>query len=112
MGWWWGSRRAANWVGGNGAGQWRAAWAVDFALMLPVLRALARLQLPAALIACGGIHTVAQMQQALDAGADAVQMDTAVWVEPALPNWLATAWEERGSRVYADLTQRRKRKVS
>jgi dihydroorotate dehydrogenase (NAD+) catalytic subunit len=64
-----------------------------FALMLPALRALARLQLPAALIACGGIHTVAQMEQALAAGASAVQIDSAVWVEPALPNWLAAAWE-------------------
>lgn len=67
---------------------------LTFALMLPVLRAMARLQLPAALIACGGIHTVAQMEQALDAGASAVQVDTALWVEPALPNWLALAWVE------------------
>lgn len=65
---------------------------LTFALMLPVLRALARLQLPAALIACGGIHTVTQMEQALAAGANAIQVDTALWVEPALPNWLATAW--------------------
>ncbi len=69
---------------------------LTFALMLPVLRAVARLQLPAALIACGGLHTVEQMWQALDAGADALQVDTALWVEPALPNWLAAAWEERG----------------
>lgn len=63
-----------------------------FALMLPVLRAVARLQLPAALIACGGLHTVEQVEQALDAGASAVQIDTALWVEPALPNWLVEAW--------------------
>jgi dihydroorotate dehydrogenase (NAD+) catalytic subunit len=67
---------------------------LTFALMLPVLRAVARLQLPAALIACGGIHTAEQMQAALEAGASAVQVDTALWVEPALPNWLATAWAE------------------
>jgi dihydroorotate dehydrogenase (NAD+) catalytic subunit len=66
---------------------------LSFALMLPVLRAVARLQLPAALIACGGVHTVAQMEQALDAGASAVQVDSAVWVEPALPNWLVSAWK-------------------
>ena len=60
--------------------------------MLPVLRAVAHLQLPAALIACGGIHTAAQMEEALAAGADAIQVDTALWVEPALPNWLAAAW--------------------
>lgn len=67
---------------------------LTFALMLPVLRAVARLQLPAALIACGGVHTTAQVDQALDAGASAVQVDSAVWVEPALPNWLVSAWEE------------------
>jgi dihydroorotate dehydrogenase len=71
---------------------------LTFALMLPVLRALARLQLPAALIACGGIHTIAQMEQALAAGASAVQVETALWVEPALPNWLVAAWEERRVR--------------
>lgn len=67
---------------------------LTFALMLPILRAVARLQLPAALIACGGVHTTAQVDQALDAGASAVQVDSAVWVEPALPNWLVSAWEE------------------
>lgn len=66
-----------------------------FALTLPVVRAVAHLNLPAALIACGGIHTVAQMNEALAAGADAIQVDTAVWVEPALPNWLVSAWAER-----------------
>jgi dihydroorotate dehydrogenase (NAD+) catalytic subunit len=67
---------------------------LSFALVLPVIRALARLQLPAALVACGGIHTFEQMLQALDAGASAVQIDTALWVEPALPNWLASEWAE------------------
>jgi dihydroorotate dehydrogenase len=66
-----------------------------FALTLPVLRAVARLQLPAALLACGGIHTAAQMHEALDAGASAIQIDTALWVEPALPNWLASDWQAR-----------------
>ena len=66
-----------------------------FALTLPVVRAVARLKLPAALLACGGIHTVEQMEEAIDAGAHAIQVDTAVWVEPALPTWLATAWAQR-----------------
>jgi hypothetical protein len=35
------------------------------------------------------------MEQALEAGASAVQVDAAIWVEPALPNWLAAAWEDR-----------------
>jgi dihydroorotate dehydrogenase (NAD+) catalytic subunit len=65
---------------------------LTFGLMLPVLRATAQLALPAALIACGGIHTPAQLEQALDAGADAVQIDSAFWVEPSLPLWLLDAW--------------------
>jgi dihydroorotate dehydrogenase (NAD+) catalytic subunit len=72
---------------------------LTFAFVLPVIRALARLQLPAALIACGGIHTFTQMQQVLDAGASAVQIDTAVWVEPALPNWLASEWAEKSAEI-------------
>lgn len=71
---------------------------LTFALTLPVLRAVARLQLPTALIACGGIHTAAQMEQALEAGAQAVQVDSALWVEPALPNWLAGAWYARSDQ--------------
>ena len=67
---------------------------LTFALMLPVLRSVVALNLPVAVIACGGIHTAAQMQQALEAGANAVQIDSAVWVEPALPNWLVTDWEK------------------
>lgn len=67
---------------------------LTFALVLPAVRAVARLNLPAAVIACGGIHTYAQMEQALDAGASAVQIDTAVWVEPGLPGWLVSEWEE------------------
>ncbi len=66
-----------------------------FGLMLDALVAVARLELPVALIACGGIHTVAQMETALAAGARAVQIDSALWVEPGLPNRLAAAWTAR-----------------
>ena len=59
-----------------------------FAPMLERLAALAELQLPFALIACGGIHSVEQARQALGVGAQAVQLDTALWVEPALLGWL------------------------
>jgi len=69
-----------------------------FALMLPVLRAVGRLQLPSALIACGGVHSLDQLNAALDAGASAVQIDTAVWIEPTLPNRLAEAWQQ-GNRA-------------
>ncbi|HXF60249.1 MAG TPA: hypothetical protein VNK95_01450 [Caldilineaceae bacterium] len=59
-----------------------------FAPMLDRLAALAELHLPCALIACGGIHSVEQARQALAVGAQAVQLDTALWVEPALLGWL------------------------
>lgn len=62
-----------------------------FPQMLQSLLDVAGLRLPAALIACGGIHTVDQAQQALAAGAQAVQVDSAVWVEPSLPVRLAAA---------------------
>ncbi len=62
-----------------------------FAPMLNALEQVAALALPAALIAAGGIHTAAQVQQALDAGAGAVQIDSAVWVEPGLPSRLVAA---------------------
>ncbi len=65
-----------------------------FPLMLTALIDVAKLKLPTALIACGGIHTVAQAQQALAAGASALQLDSAVWVEPGLPQRIAQALEE------------------
>jgi dihydroorotate dehydrogenase (NAD+) catalytic subunit len=57
---------------------------LSFAPMLAALISVAALGLPAALIACGGIHTLAQAQQALAAGAQALQLDSAIWVEPGL----------------------------
>lgn len=60
-----------------------------FASLLATLLEVAALRLPAALIACGGIHTLEQVRQALAAGAQAVQIDSAVWVEPGLPARLA-----------------------
>lgn len=60
-------------------------------LMFEALARVAALALPAALIACGGIHTVEQARQALLLGAQAVQIDSALWVEPGLPNRLAAA---------------------
>jgi dihydroorotate dehydrogenase (NAD+) catalytic subunit len=50
---------------------------------------VARLKLPCALIAAGGLHTLEQVRQALAAGAQAVQIDSALWVEPGLANRLA-----------------------
>ena len=65
-----------------------------FPLMLATLQEVAALRLPCALIACGGVHTVRHVRQALEAGAQAVQIDSAVWVEPGLPAYLARAWAE------------------
>ena len=62
-----------------------------FAPMLQVLLDVAALKLPTALIACGGIHTIDHVRQALAAGAQAVQIDSAVWVEPSLPASLVAA---------------------
>jgi len=56
-----------------------------FALMLAGLSAIADQKLPCALIACGGIHTMEQVRQARRCGAQAVQIDSAVWIEPGLP---------------------------
>lgn len=56
-----------------------------YPLMLTALTELVQLQLPATLIACGGIHTVDQARQALALGASAVQIDSAAWIEPGLP---------------------------
>jgi dihydroorotate dehydrogenase (NAD+) catalytic subunit len=62
---------------------------VLFERMLAVLHQTAKLQLDCALLACGGIHTPEDVGQALAAGARAVQIDSAVWVEPTLPAYLA-----------------------
>lgn len=60
-----------------------------FAPMMAALQQVLALDLPCTVVACGGIHTVAQARQALDAGASAVQIDSAVWVEPGLPARIA-----------------------
>lgn len=57
---------------------------VAFAPMLKALVDVKRLNLPCALIASGGLHTRPQVQQALAVGAQAVQIDSALWVEPGI----------------------------
>ena len=61
-----------------------------FAPMLAALADVAALDLPAALIACGGIHTPEQTGQALSAGAHAFQLDSVIWVEPGVVDWLTS----------------------
>jgi dihydroorotate dehydrogenase (NAD+) catalytic subunit len=52
-----------------------------FAAMLRVLREVANTQPGCALLACGGVHHQTHIQQALAAGAHAVQIDSALWRE-------------------------------
>ncbi len=53
-----------------------------FPVMLAALLAVKDLGLPCSLTACGGVHTREQAHHCLAAGADAVQLDSVVWVEP------------------------------
>ncbi|MCB0115910.1 MAG: hypothetical protein KDD84_17540, partial [Caldilineaceae bacterium] len=55
-----------------------------FAPMLAALIDVMRLQLGAPVIACGGVHSVAQARQVLAAGAVAVQLDSVLWIEPGV----------------------------
>ena len=43
------------------------------------------------LVACGGVHTLEDALTYLALGAKAVQIDTAVWVDPGLPNRIVAA---------------------
>lgn len=65
---------------------------IVFHLMLAALLAVSKLSLPAALIACGGIHTTEQARTVLRLpGVRALQIDSALWIEPGLPARLARA---------------------
>ena len=60
-----------------------------FPMMLAALLEVKALELPGSLIACGGVHTRQQARDCLQAGADALQLDSLVWVEPAAAMALA-----------------------
>lgn len=49
------------------------------------------------IIACGGIHRLEDAITCLGAGAAAVQIDTAAWVDPGLPGRIAAALAGRGT---------------
>jgi dihydroorotate dehydrogenase (NAD+) catalytic subunit len=49
------------------------------------------------IIACGGIHRLEDAILYLAAGAKAVQIDTAAWVDPGLPDRIAGALSGRGT---------------
>lgn len=73
---------------GKGANEWVTGslyGPLTFAPMLDCLVQVVALAEGAPVVACGGIHTLAQVHQALGAGAVAVQIDSAAWVEPGLP---------------------------
>ncbi len=74
-------------VADDGSAQWVSGNIYSPALFPLVARCVlnvARLGLPAALIAAGGVHSADQVAQALAAGAHAVQIDSLAWVEPGL----------------------------
>ena len=61
---------------------------------LRTLADLAALKLDAPLVASGGIHSVEDAREFLSAGAVAVQVDTAVWIDPSLVEQMAIGLEE------------------
>ena len=63
-----------------------------FPMMLAALLEVKALALPGSLIACGGTHTLQQARDCLHAGADALQLDSLVWVEPAAAVALAVGF--------------------
>ena len=65
-----------------------------FAPMLAALLDVVRLQVGVPVIACGGVHSVAQAQQILNVGASAIQLDSLLWIEPGIALEIATAMNE------------------
>jgi len=64
-----------------------------FPMMLAALLEVKALALPGSLIASGGVHTQQQARDCLQAGADALQLDSLVWVEPVAAVALAVSLE-------------------
>lgn len=62
-----------------------------FPMMLAALLEVKALGLTGSLIASGGIHTQQQARDCLQAGADALQLDSLVWVEPTAAVALAVS---------------------
>ncbi len=60
-----------------------------FPTMLAALLEVKALELPGSLVACGGVHTQKQARDCQQAGADALQLDSLVWVEPVAAMALA-----------------------
>ncbi len=62
-----------------------------YPMMLAALLDVKALGLTGSLIACGGVHTQQQARDCLQAGADALQLDSLVWVEPTAAVALAVS---------------------
>lgn len=61
-------------------------------MMLHALSTVVDMQLDVPLIMSGGVHCFGDVQAALAAGASAIQLDGAVWVEPGLAGRLVSEW--------------------
>jgi dihydroorotate dehydrogenase (NAD+) catalytic subunit len=61
---------------------------------LRILAELAALKLDAPLVASGGIHSVEDAREFLAAGAAAVEIDSAVWIDPSVVQRMAVGLEE------------------
>jgi len=59
-------------------------------LVLRVVAEISDLRLEVPLIACGGIHSVEDAREFLAAGANAVEIDSAEWIEPGIAARMAT----------------------
>lgn len=64
----------------------------NFPLMLQELSEIEVLGLGVPLIACGGVHSFDDVEILLRAGVTALQLDSALWVEPGLAGEIVDAW--------------------
>ncbi len=58
-------------------------------IALRIVAEIAALDLGAPLVACGGVHSAGDVRAYLDAGAVAVEIDSAAWVDPQIPLQIA-----------------------
>lgn len=59
---------------------------------LRALADIAELKIDAPLIACGGVHSIDDVREFLAAGACAVQIDSAAWLEPGIAERIVQHW--------------------
>lgn len=63
-------------------------------LALRAVAEIAEMKLGAPLIACGGVHSAEDAREFLAAGAGAVEVDSAEWIEPGIAAQIAMEWEK------------------